>query len=167
MEGITVLFGIVRPLIVIGSSNLIISIPSFLSYCLVSLGQWLALALSLCFRYALVFGAVLGFGGDLCVQLPCPASICLGSVSPSPYKVAPHKPRSRQNNCTKAPRFPSPYAAPSRLSFVGSYKEDLAGRSKMSICKVREILWNEAGLLSAAVTQDECNAADGRSGAAC
>jgi hypothetical protein len=37
----------------------------------------------------------------------------------------------------------------------------------MSICKAREILWNEAGLLSAAVTQDECNAADGRFGAAC
>jgi len=29
-------------------------------------------------------------------------------------------------------------------------------------CKAREILRNEAGLLSAAVTKDECNAADGR-----
>jgi len=29
-------------------------------------------------------------------------------------------------------------------------------------CKAREILRNEAGLLSAAVTKDECNAAAGR-----
>jgi len=32
----------------------------------------------------------------------------------------------------------------------------------MVICKAHEILRNEAGLLSAAVTKDECNAADGR-----
>ena len=32
----------------------------------------------------------------------------------------------------------------------------------MVICKAHEILWNEAGLLSAAVTKDECNAADER-----
>jgi hypothetical protein len=32
----------------------------------------------------------------------------------------------------------------------------------MVICKAHEILRNEAGLMSAAVTKDECNAADGR-----
>jgi len=32
----------------------------------------------------------------------------------------------------------------------------------MVICKAREILRNEAGLMSAAVTKDECKAADGR-----
>ena len=37
----------------------------------------------------------------------------------------------------------------------------------MVICKAHEILWNEAGLLSAAVTKYECNAADGRFGTAC
>ena len=33
-------------------------------------------------------------------------------------------------------------------------------------CKAREIMRNEAGLLSAAVTKDACNAADGRFSAA-
>ena len=37
----------------------------------------------------------------------------------------------------------------------------------MSRCKAREILRNEAGLTSAAVTKDERNAADGRFATAC
>jgi hypothetical protein len=38
----------------------------------------------------------------------------------------------------------------------------LAGLREVFVCKAQEILRNEAGLLSAAVTKDECNAADGR-----
>jgi hypothetical protein len=37
----------------------------------------------------------------------------------------------------------------------------------MSICKAHEILRNETGLKSVAVTKNECNAADGRLSAAC